>query len=92
MFPRYTRQCHARIAIERRGFRQSTVRSELLYPLSGIPRTALDASFDVLARHGNMSSPTVLFILDRLRRADAPRPCVAVAFGPGLTVEAALLA
>ena len=28
-----------------------------------------------------MSSATVLFILDRLRRRDAPRPCVALAFG-----------
>jgi predicted naringenin-chalcone synthase len=37
-----------------------------------------------------MSSPTVLFILNRLRRRDAPRPCVALGFGPGLTAEAAL--
>jgi predicted naringenin-chalcone synthase len=39
---------------------------------------------------GNMSSPTVLFILDRLRRQRAARPCVALGFGPGLAVEAAL--
>jgi len=39
-----------------------------------------------------MSSPTILFILDRLGKARAPSPCVALAFGPGLTVEAALLA
>jgi predicted naringenin-chalcone synthase len=45
----------------------------------------------VLARHGNMSSPTVLFILAQLRARRAPRPCVAMAFGPGLAVEAALL-
>ena len=38
-----------------------------------------------------MSSPTVLFILDRLRAARAPRPCVALGFGPGLMAEAALL-
>jgi predicted naringenin-chalcone synthase len=44
----------------------------------------------ILAEYGNMSSPTILFILDRLRRHDAPRPCVALAFGPGLAVEAAL--
>jgi predicted naringenin-chalcone synthase len=44
----------------------------------------------VFGRCGNMSSPTVLFILDRLRRQRAPRPCVALGFGPGLTVEAAL--
>jgi predicted naringenin-chalcone synthase len=45
----------------------------------------------VLAECGNMSSPTVLFLLDRLRRRDAPRPCVALGFGPGLVVEAALI-
>jgi predicted naringenin-chalcone synthase len=44
----------------------------------------------VFARCGNMSSPTVLFILDLLRRRRAPRPCVALGFGPGLAVEAAL--
>jgi predicted naringenin-chalcone synthase len=38
-----------------------------------------------------MSSATILFILDRLRLAGAPLPCVALAFGPGLCVEAALL-
>jgi predicted naringenin-chalcone synthase len=44
----------------------------------------------VLSEFGNMSSATILFILDRLRRQDAPRPCVALAFGPGLVAEAAL--
>ena len=48
-------------------------------------------SLAVLAEYGNMSSPTVLFILDRLRRRGADRPCVALAFGPGIAVEAALL-
>ena len=52
---------------------------------------AVDASRQVLAAHGNMSSPTVLFIVGRLMKQDAPRPCVAMAFGPGLAVEAALL-
>lgn len=56
----------------------------------GLPIGALDASRQVLAECGNMSSPTVLFVLDRLRRAAAPRPCVALAFGPGLAAEAAL--
>lgn len=49
-------------------------------------------SQEVLADCGNMSSPTILFILDRLRRRAAPWPCVALAFGPGLSVEAALFA
>jgi len=47
-------------------------------------------SFDVPADCGNMSSPTVLFILERLQRLAATRPCVALGFGPGLTIEAAL--
>jgi predicted naringenin-chalcone synthase len=56
----------------------------------GIKSSALDASADVLSRCGNMSSPTILFILERLRKQEAARPCVAVAFGPGLVAEAAL--
>jgi predicted naringenin-chalcone synthase len=47
-------------------------------------------SEEVLAEFGNMSSPTILFIVDRLRERRAPRPCVSLAFGPGLTAEAAL--
>jgi predicted naringenin-chalcone synthase len=51
---------------------------------------AMAASRGVFADYGNMSSPTVLFVLDRLRRENAPRPCVALGFGPGLVAEAAL--
>ena len=56
----------------------------------GLANEATAASREVLRQHGNMSSPTVLFILDLLRRRQAPRPCVAMGFGPGLAVEAAL--
>lgn len=52
---------------------------------------ALDVSRQVLADCGNMSSPTILFIVDRLRNQQAPLPCVMLAFGPGLAIEAALL-
>lgn len=45
----------------------------------------------VLADHGNMSSATVLFILERLRARGVPRPWVAMAFGPGLAGEALVL-
>ncbi|MBN9119975.1 MAG: hypothetical protein J0I06_12570, partial [Planctomycetes bacterium] len=55
-----------------------------------LPAEALAPSRAVFAEYGNMSSPTVLFILQRLRAADAPRPCVALGFGPGLVAEAAL--
>ncbi len=50
----------------------------------------LAASREVFAAHGNMSSPTVLFIVEHLRGRLAPLPCVALGFGPGLVVEAAL--
>ena len=56
----------------------------------GLTNGALEVSRNVLAEYGNMSSATVLFILDELRRRDAPGPCVALAFGPGLVVEAVL--
>jgi predicted naringenin-chalcone synthase len=55
---------------------------------------ALATSREVLAQHGNMSSPTVLFILDRLQRAgriDPERPCIMLGFGPGLVTEAAII-
>jgi predicted naringenin-chalcone synthase len=56
----------------------------------GLPRAATADSRAVLAECGNMSSPTVLFVLERLRARQAPLPCVALAFGPGLVVEATL--
>jgi predicted naringenin-chalcone synthase len=56
----------------------------------GLDRSALEPSYRILAEFGNMSSPTIAFILERLRQARAPRPCVALAFGPGLAAEVAL--
>lgn len=45
----------------------------------------------ILRDFGNMSSPTVLFILRELQRNRAERPAVMLAFGPGITIEAALV-
>jgi predicted naringenin-chalcone synthase len=56
----------------------------------GLSRAATRVSREVFAEHGNMSSPTVLFILAHLHKRGENRPCVALGFGPGLTVEAAL--
>jgi alkylresorcinol/alkylpyrone synthase len=57
-----------------------------------LPPDALAASRATLAEHGNCSSPTVLLILDRLRRAARPpEQILMLAFGPGLTLYAALL-
>lgn len=51
-------------------------------------------SWKVLREHGNCSSATVLLILDELLRAGRPKVGewgVMMAFGPGLTLETALL-
>jgi predicted naringenin-chalcone synthase len=56
----------------------------------GLSPDALAPSRAVFADYGNMSSPTVLFILERLRLTKAPRPCVALGFGPGLVAEGAV--
>ncbi len=57
----------------------------------GLDPAAGDPARAVLARAGNVSSGTVLFILERLHAANVPRPWVTLAFGPGLTIEAALI-
>lgn len=48
---------------------------------------ALDAERAVLADHGNMSSPTVLHVLDRVRRAGMPSRALLLALGPGFTAS-----
>jgi len=54
----------------------------------GLDEAALSISRAVLADHGNMSSATIGFILDRLRCQDQARSGVALGFGPGLMAEA----
>jgi len=51
----------------------------------------MNPSVTILQRCGNMSSPTVLFILEELKSRSAELPCVMLGFGPGLNVEMALL-
>lgn len=55
-------------------------------------RGELTTSQRILSEYGNMSSPTVLFILQRLLQEPDSLPCVLLGFGPGLTIEAALIA
>jgi len=56
-----------------------------------LEETRIRSSREVLREFGNMSSPTILFIVERLRHARVPRPWVAIGFGPGLAVEAVLI-
>ena len=53
-----------------------------------LPPDALAASREVLSRYGNMSSATVMFVLEKIMQQARPgqRGC-AMSFGPGLTAE-----
>ena len=58
----------------------------------GLHDGQLRASFDVYKNHGNSSSPTVLVVLDQLRKMGEGRDDVmACSFGPGMTIEMAML-
>lgn len=57
----------------------------------GLRDDALTHSRDVLARFGNMSSATVMFVLENvLRNADSGQRGCAMSFGPGVTAETML--
>jgi predicted naringenin-chalcone synthase len=60
----------------------------------GLSEADLACSRAVLREFGNMSSPTILFVLEALQRSSQPAPGdygLLMAFGPGLTMEAALV-
>jgi predicted naringenin-chalcone synthase len=50
---------------------------------------ALNDSFNILEEFGNMSSPTILFVLKRMMQnpSHMNRKILGAAFGPGLTME-----
>jgi alkylresorcinol/alkylpyrone synthase len=52
---------------------------------------ALDHERAVLARYGNMSAPTALFVLDRAMSAGLPPRSFLMALGPGFTLSGVLL-
>lgn len=59
----------------------------------GLASDAIEPSHAILQTHGNMSSPTILFVLNELRRRGATNGAtVALGFGPGLALEAVLFA
>ena len=53
-----------------------------------VPPEALADSRRVLARFGNMSSATILFVLADMMARGASGEGIAIAFGPGLAAEA----
>ena len=53
-----------------------------------VPPEALADSRSVLARFGNMSSATILFVLAEMMARGAKGQGIAIAFGPGLAAEA----
>lgn len=88
--------------LARRGMTLEDVRGWAVHP--GGPKildaclTALEldsedlaVSRKILREHGNMSSATVLFLIQELRRERRKGPIVALGFGPGLTFEGMLL-
>lgn len=57
----------------------------------GLSAEDTNASREILQSYGNMSSPTILFILEKLWSDGKRGPCVALGFGPGLIAEAVLI-
>jgi len=60
----------------------------------GLTPKMLEESRSVLANYGNMSSATILFVLKELLQkpgGEDRETALAMAFGPGLTIESALL-
>jgi len=91
--------------LEPRGLRREDVTRWVLHPGGrriievmseklGLSPEDLAPTEAVLADHGNMSSVTVLFVLDEILRTNRPRPGergVLGAFGPGFGAELALV-
>jgi alkylresorcinol/alkylpyrone synthase len=91
--------------LQRRGLTRGEVTRWILHPGGrkiieamseqlALAHGELAATERVLSEHGNMSSVTVLFVLDEILRAETPRPGekgVLGAFGPGFGAEFALL-
>ena len=61
------------------------------YFQKGLQKAQNEWAYHVLKNYGNMSSPTVLFVLkeifDRLEKKNDKENILSFAFGPGLTLE-----
>jgi len=91
--------------LQRHGLSRSDIRFWVVHPGGrkvidnvqkhfGMTDDQLSFSRIVLRNYGNMSSPTVMFVLDEVVRNGDPRPGdwgVMIALGPGMAAEVALL-
>jgi predicted naringenin-chalcone synthase len=63
---------------------------EVIEKSLSLPKNKLEAGYEVLNEFGNMSSPTILFVLDKLLKKMENKKkhlVFGAAFGPGLTME-----
>lgn len=96
----------ARAVLERTGKQLSDIRHLAIHPGGrkileaierelSISRDLNEAAYEVLRNYGNMSSPTVLFVLRRIMQQlttdDHGELVLSFAFGPGLTLESMVL-
>ena len=51
----------------------------------------LNGSRSILSEHGNMSSATMIFILETFVKLNQPKPWLMLGFGPGLEIEVSLI-
>ncbi|HUP12051.1 MAG TPA: 3-oxoacyl-[acyl-carrier-protein] synthase III C-terminal domain-containing protein, partial [Niastella sp.] len=65
---------------------------EAIHKTLSLQNGELQASYDILQQYGNMSSPTILFVLKKmmptlLHNHNGKEHIFGAAFGPGLTME-----
>jgi predicted naringenin-chalcone synthase len=61
---------------------------EAVQKSTGIQKETLQSSYDVLNEYGNLSSATILFVLQKMMQEKSKiKKLFGAAFGPGLTVE-----
>lgn len=89
-------------ALERHGWQRQDVQHFIVHPggvkvlqayqdTLNLPEGALQNSYDVLRRHGNMSSVTVLFVLAETLQQNPSGHALLSAMGPGFSAEHVLL-
>jgi len=51
----------------------------------------LQHSYDILWNYGNMSSSTIMFVLNEVLNSSKSGKIFSAGFGPGLTIETAIM-